>query len=100
MGILNVEKLAIHSLCKLMYRFSRNTLPNNISSLFTINREIHTHNTRQSFTPHLQKHNCALMKNSFICKSPLKWISLPVCIKNLASSTFNRKLKKHLLENE
>lgn len=98
-NILSIDKLQIFNLCKFMQRFSLNMLPRNLNLLFTINSDIHHYRTRQSSVPHLYKHKCALMKNSFICQAPLRWISLPQPIKGKSSFLFSRSLKKYLLNN-
>ena len=95
--ILNVYKLRTLSLYKFMYRYSRKQLPTNIHSLFTINSDIHTHNTRQANVPHVSKFRYKQTLNCFLNQGPLEWINLPINIKNLVPSSFKTACKTYLI---
>ena len=72
LNILTIDKIIIHRIGILMYKFSNGLLPTVLNSLYQKNNEVHTHNTRaknmfhiflgtQSFSSVSAKHWNALM---------------------------------------
>ena len=81
--------------CKLMYEFLNNNLPTPIMNIFTVNSDIHGHNTRQLNDVHLPKVKTDIVKRSYLCKAPVYW-SLSI---NIKSSKSNNIFKRHLTNN-
>ncbi|MGE5862423.1 MAG: RNA-directed DNA polymerase, partial [Nitrososphaerales archaeon] len=96
--LLTVHDIASLQVSQFMYKNNKQLLPEHFSSLFEINSSIHDHNTRQSNNIHLLHANSSKRMNTIKHIGPRNWNKLPEDIKSLPSlSTFNRKLKLHLL---
>ena len=95
--ILPINGMFKLQLGKLMYRHSNNSLPTPLLKLFTPNRDIHSHNTRHSMDPHIQKSKTQIMAKSFLHRAPAIWYTLPQPIKDSKTAkSFNNNMKKHL----
>ena len=97
----NITKLQdIYKLqcCKLMYEFLNNSLPTPIMNIFTVNSDIHGHNTRQLNDVQLPKVKTDIVKRSYLCKAPVYWSQLSNNVKSSKTSNiFKRLLTKNLL---
>jgi len=64
-----------------------------------MNKEIHTHNTRQHQDPNIIRRKTQAMAKSFICRGPETWGSLPKMIKESKTlKSFKNKLKNKYLQ--
>ena len=73
----------IHSsqLCQIVYDLVNYNLPPPLMDMYTINFEIHHHDTRHNIDIHLPKVNFEIVRRSFIYKGPDLWIKLDPSIK-------------------
>jgi hypothetical protein len=80
---------------KFMYDYSTSSLPPPLQSLFTPNRDIHNHNTRNSNNPHIISRTFSASK-SFLHQCPKLWSSLPHNIKSSKTpKTFSQNIKSY-----
>ena len=79
--ILTLEELYKIELCKLMYDYSTNNLPPPLINIYTSNRDIHSHNTRQRHDTHITARRTDLLSRSFVHKAPDIWLTIPPKIK-------------------
>ena len=95
-NILKLQDIYKLQCCKLMYEFLKNNLPTPIMNIFTVNSDIHGHNTRQLNDVHLPKVKTDIVKGSYLCKAPVYWSQLS---NNVKSSKTNNIFKRHLTNN-
>ena len=98
LNILNFDKLYKLYLCKLMFRFITDDLPNSLKTMFILNNNIHNYNTRNRNEPHIQINKCTPYCQSFLHKSPIEWLTVNDDIKNSNNKIlFNKRLKRFLI---
>jgi hypothetical protein len=87
MKILNIFEIFSYQVSCFVFQHNNNLLPQPIASLFTVNSEMHHHNTRQKHNLHF-----AFNKLSFSIRSqgPKIWNSIPYTLRN-SLKTFNYK---------
>ena len=73
LDILPIDKLVHNRIGIMMYKYVNDLLPLVMSELYTYNRDIHHHNTRQSNLFHLHKGNTNIYTNSFKYRSSQIW---------------------------
>ena len=96
--ILKLKDIYILQLSKLMHSYIYCILPTPLLNLFTVNRNIHLHKTRQQNQPHIIHRRTAFISKTFIHQAPDQWYKLPENIRQLRSvNNFNRNVKKHLI---
>ena len=84
-------------LAKLMYLHSKASLPPPLQRLFTLNENIHNHNTRTSRNPHVFTRSTLVLK-TFLGRCPKIWSDLPGNITNMKSiKSFSTKLKTNII---
>ena len=72
-------------------------LPDPLMTMFTVNRHIHSRETRCLHQPHIQYRKTAFLPKTFIYLAPEIWYKLPNIIRQLRSQhSFNRFVKKFL----
>ena len=99
LNILPIAKLFKLQLGKFMYLYSRSELPKPLQNIFTLNRDIHSHNTRNKDAPHITDRNSKTICKSFLHAAPQTWYNISEEIKQLKNiKTFSGKLKKQLLK--
>ena len=92
--ILKLKDIYILQLSKLMHSYIYCILPTPLLNLFTVNRNIHLHKTRQQNQPHIIHRRTAFTSKTFIHQAPDKWYKLPENIRQLRSvNNFNRNVK-------
>ena len=97
--ILNVFDFSDYNLAIFMYLCYNGFIPTSISDKFSLNTDVHTHNTRGSSNFHLPKIRTCVSQNSVFFKGPKIWNGLPSCLKNIkCSKVFKMRLKLFLLE--
>ena len=80
------------------FKFNRNELPEPFWVYFTENYTIHSHNTRQIKSFHLDRKNTTLGQRYIQFKGGKLWNDIPSTIKLLRNKyTFKRKLKLYLM---
>ena len=85
-------------LSKFMFLHATNQLPPSLMLCFSLNENIHSHNTRHRNDPHIQARNTNIMTKNFLCKGPEIWLGIPNEIKQCKTrSSFNYKIKKHII---
>ena len=100
LNTLNIFHLYQYHTILLGYFYFKSILPKNIVKMFTINKEIHSHGTRNSSLFHLWKVGKTFVQRSVRYSFPTIWNSLPnyicSCI-SLSLSFFKRKLKQYFI---
>ena len=97
-NIIKLQDIYKLQCCKLMYEFLKNNLPTPIMNIFTVNSDIHGHNTRQLNDVHLPKVKTDIVKRSYLCKAPVYWSQLSNNVKSSKTNNiFKRLLTKNLL---
>ena len=81
-----------------MYEFLKNNLPTPIVNIFTVNSDIHGHNTRQLNDVHLPKVKTDIVLEKLLIKwkAPVYWSQLS---NNVKSSKTKNIFKRHLTNN-
>ena len=98
--VLKVNDLYSFNICKLVYDFIKSELPSSLNNIYIYNRDFHVYQTRNRGDVCMPLVNSALARNSFLCKGPEIWTSLPVHIKYAnTTNLFKRKLRQHYLVN-
>ena len=83
---------------KFMFSSVNFTLPQPLLHMFTYNRDLHQHNTRQKDHLHSCNRRTALVAGSFIHKGPEYWSNLPEKIRQLQTvKSFNKQHKEYML---
>ena len=97
--VLPLNMLYYSAVSKLMYDISNNITPSTISGLFTYSKEVHTHNTRHSVSYNFYIKYSRLNKKtlSFAKLGAKIWNSICPEIRKLGKNTFNKIIKKSLL---
>ena len=91
--ILKLEDLHRMQLSMFMYSFKQNLLPKTLS-IFTLNEEIHSYNTRQAANPNIISRKTRQMASSFICKGPSLWVDIPINLQEAKTiNSFKRQTK-------
>jgi len=98
---LNIPKLSdifYIQLGKCMYLYNNGYLSPTLRNLFTINAEVHDHNTRQRFDPHVVARTTCAASKTFIHEGPKFWLSLPPSLQSSTSKkSFNYHIKQHII---
>ena len=95
LNILTIDKLVIHRIGIMMYKFSNGLLPTVLNSLYQKNNEVHTHNTRATNLFHI-----SFGTQSFSSVSAKIWNALMAQIdSNVPLVKFKKSLKLFLLNN-
>ena len=84
-NLLKIEDIYKLQLGLLMYKHSRQVLPNSISKLFQRNIEFHNHNTRNSNDYFMHEARTNIRKFTIKYSGPLFWNSIPEHIHNSTS---------------
>ena len=96
--ILKLPELFNMQLNIFMYKYVRNELPSPLLNLYSINHDLHSHNTRNCHSVHLPNIKTDIVHRSFIHQSPLSWLGLPDNLKTANNAKmFNVKIKNHYL---
>ena len=99
--VLKIEDINKFNICCLTHKIIHNpdNLPQAISELFTLNKQVHDYNTRNNEGLHAGKINTTtygLRKINH--QARLCWESIPNSIKDEVSiNSFKRKLKTHII---
>lgn len=81
-----------------MYDFKNNNLPMPLMNTFTVNADIHEHNTRQLYDVHIPNPKTDLVKRSYIYKAPDYWLKIFFFTKMSKSiNIFKSKLSNELI---
>ena len=97
LGILKLNDLYKIQLGKMMYEYSRLILPTPLIDLFTPNRNIHEHNTRNRNAPHFITRTYNASK-SFLHQGPKLWSTLANEHKiSKTTKSFTKTFKKMLI---
>ena len=96
--ILKLKDIFTFHLSQIMYSFINISLPDPLMTMFTVGRNIHSHDTRHLHQPHIQYRKTAFLSKTFIHQAPETWYKLPETIRQLRSRhTFNIYVKKFLM---
>ena len=83
----------------MMYKYANYLLPPVINSLYTVNSDIHEHNTRQKHLLHTNKGSTNQFNKYFSNISARVWNALQKAIDvNVSASKFKHMSKTYLLE--
>ena len=81
-----------------VHDYIHNKLPPNFNDYFTTNKQIHTHNTRQSHKFHLPLPTTTAEMHHILYHGAKLWNELPNHITNIANKlSFKKHLKKHYI---
>lgn len=80
--ILNLADLFKLECLKTMHRLHNNTLPLKLANFFSINANIHAHNTRQANSVHFNQFRLQSSLNSFLHQSPKLWLDVPLGLRS------------------
>lgn len=82
-----------------MYECVNGNAPHMFKEYFTVNRNVHSHNTRQLNHLHIVKWHLNIRKFSFRVHGAQLWNSIPLNIRESKSlNIFKSKMKRYLLE--
>ena len=96
--VLKIYELVDLEIYKFMYKIKSTDVPRPILNLFSLNRQMHTYNTRRKDDPIVNLYKKKIVKQTFLSKGPSMWSSLNANIKSSVSKTsFTNKIKKMLL---
>ena len=97
--LLTISDIYKAQVAQFMYKFTHRLLPQNFCDYFIINRNIHSHYTRQQQNYFIYRCNTSLRLESIKHAGPRTWNALPIDIKTTQSfCQFKNKLKHHLLQ--
>ena len=98
-NILPLCKLVHYRIGIMMYKYANYLLPPVINSLYTVNSDIHEHNTRQKHLLHTNKGSTNQFNKCFSNISARVWNALQKAIDvNVSASKFKHMSKTYLLE--
>ena len=98
--LLKLEDIYILNVMLFMFQIRRGYI-SLFQDLFTLNSEIHDHNTRQSAFFHLPIPRLEIRKRSIYYQGPIVWNGLVNEFETLVHlNTFKRNVKRFLIENE
>lgn len=101
LGILEFANIYTFHLGRYMFLQLNELLPKAIHKQYKLNREIHSHNTRQNTSLHILTRRTVLAAKSFIFQGPEYWNSLPEEIKDCRTiECFKKKHKLFLLDSQ
>ena len=90
---INKEKVALF-----MFRYFNKMLPSAFDAFFTLNKDLHNHNTRSSAKIHINYIRTNYSKHSIRYRGSQVWNSLPTAVKTAKSIyIFKKEIKKYLL---
>ena len=85
-------------LAKLLHGVTHSTIPRPLREKFTMNTDIHNHNTRQQNDVHIPLYRSHTTFLSYLHKGPELWCKLPQSVKSAPSyASFASRLTKHFL---
>ena len=82
-----------------MYRFDYSLVPKCLSSLFTLNQDVHSYQTRSHKGPHICANNCSAYSQSYLFKAPKLWLKLDDNLKLCNTFVQFKNRFKHYLSN-
>jgi hypothetical protein len=97
--ILKLEDIHELQIAKYMYALNNGMLPKALINMFTMNNEIHTHNTRNRCNPHVTMRRTIATSKTIRHKGPVVWYTIPNHIKidNRTLKSFTRNLRRAML---
>ena len=107
LGILTIEDMVKLENMKFGYKLVHWMLPQKIIEICCKDSKqesltkIHNYSTRNKRVPNLPRNMNKLYRESFLCKGPQSWLTLPLETKNTCNlKAFTNKCKKSLLLNQ
>ena len=101
LGLLKLKDIYIFNVMFFMYRFKNGLLPNIFNSMFTVNKNVHYHFTRQRDNYHIPSIRIEVRKRSICFQGLLVWNKLAEQLDiHVRAPTFKFHLKRYLQENE
>ena len=99
LGILPMQKIVIHRIALMMYKYSNNLLPEIMNALYKSNNQVHSYGTRQKHLLHIPG---GTHTNNFCYKSVLVWNELTTrgVQSNVAMPKYKKSLKLFLQHND
>lgn len=98
LNILKLNDIYELKVAKHMYAIHHNSLPLALRNMFVINRDIHTHQTRNRHNPHVTIRRTNVSSNTIRHKGPAVWYSIAENIKSkLTIKSFTRNLRGVML---
>ena len=95
---MTVDDMYEVQLCGFMYDLTQGNLPTPLQDIFTINRNLHSHNTRHRHAPHTQSRRSAFASRSLLHAGPKLWQTVPMDLKRKCQSkAFKTSYKKYIL---
>ena len=95
LNILNIFDIFNYQVSCFVFQHTNNLLPQPVASLFTLNSEMHHHNTRQRHNLHVTINKLSF---SFRSQGPKIWNSIPLFLRDsMKSFNYKRILKDYYL---
>jgi hypothetical protein len=95
--LLKLEDLQKLKLSKYMFALNKGLLPSPLTNMIAMNRDVHTHNTRNYL--HVEQRRTRLASNSLRHMGPLVWYKTPLIVREShTANSFTRKYKRHVLQ--
>ena len=97
--LLTLKCINMYIVATFMYECVNGNAPHMFKEYFTVNRNVHSHNTRQLNHLHIVKWHLNIRKFSFRVHGAQLWNSIPLNIRESKSlNIFKSKMKRYLLE--
>ena len=98
-GILQLRDLYTLHINKFMFQLDRKLLPSSLQNMFTLNNEIHSHQTRNRNIPRVRLKRTANAEQSILHKGPRLWHNVSNDLKQSKTvHRFSRAMKKQIID--
>ena len=97
MNILPLNRMIQFNLCKLGHQMTHKFLPRPLQNILNADggKKTHRYPTRNKHTPNIQKHQCIMFNQSFLCQGTKEFIKLNDTLKQEKNPhRFVKQLKK------
>ncbi len=99
LNILRISDICKLQLCQFMYDYVHQDLPSSLLQIYSLQCEIHNHNTRHSDDPRPPRASTDTMKRSLLYRAPTIWMELDIGIKNSKTKrTLTRKFSREIID--
>ena len=101
LNILNIHKIYLYFTSLFMFTYIKGSTPDIFNSMFLINKNVHSHSTRQINKMHIPLAKTVMVKRSLRYRGVTVWNYISDKFDyNCSISVYKKKLKKYLLSHE
>ena len=101
LNILNIHKIYLYFTSLFMFTYIKGSTPDIFNTMFLINKNVHSHSTRQINKMHIPLAKTAMVKRSIRYRGVTVWNYISDKFDyNCSISVYKKKLKKYLLSHE